>query len=99
MTEAQWLACRDPQRMLLALGTNDSLRGRASDRKLRLFACACCRRSWGLLVEELRRSIETAELFADGKVSQKMRGSVFAAARGPGVTAKTTPPCVAFAAS
>jgi hypothetical protein len=49
--------------------------------------------------EQLRLSVETAELFADGEVSQKQRGSVFAAAKRPGVTVKTSPPCVAFAAS
>jgi hypothetical protein len=36
MTEAEWDACADPQEMLAALG------GRAGERKLRLFACACC---------------------------------------------------------
>jgi hypothetical protein len=40
MTEAEWLACDDPQKMLAFL------RGRASERKFRLFTCACCRRAW-----------------------------------------------------
>jgi hypothetical protein len=61
MTEADWLACTDPQKML------DSLRGKASERKLRLFACACCRRVWHLLTrEQPRDAVATAERYADG---------------------------------
>jgi len=43
MTEAEWNACNDPKPML------GFLRGRGNDRKLRLFAVACCRRVWHLL--------------------------------------------------
>ena len=37
MTEYEWTACNDPVPML------DLLRWQATDRKLRLFAVACCR--------------------------------------------------------
>jgi hypothetical protein len=66
MTEADWMAFTDPRPLL------GFLRGRSSDRKLRLFAVACCRRVWDLLPDERCRSaFETAERFADGLASLK----------------------------
>ena len=61
VTEAEWLACTDPQPML------EYLRGKASDRKLRLFACACCRRLWHLMNDKRSRdAADVAEEYADG---------------------------------
>jgi hypothetical protein len=64
MTEHDWSRCHDPQQMLAFL--RDS--GRVSDRQLRLFACACCRRVLHLLKDKpsSRRTIEFAERYADG---------------------------------
>jgi hypothetical protein len=70
MTEAEWLACAGPTDMLEFLWADR----RISDRKLRLFACACCRRIWHLLVsEELHRAVDVAERFADGEVADAER--------------------------
>jgi hypothetical protein len=61
MTEADWLACRDPIPMLRLLGDQ------ASKRKLRLFRCACVRRIWHLVTEgACRRMVEVAERHAEG---------------------------------
>jgi hypothetical protein len=61
MNEEDWLVSNDPQAML------NHLEGKASSRKLRLFACACARRSWPLLLSpRARQAVQVAERFADG---------------------------------
>jgi len=67
VTEEEWLAATDPTPML------DFLRGKASDRKWRLFGCACCRRVWHLYDSSGRNAVEVAERVADGLASSSDR--------------------------
>jgi len=61
MTESEWLASEDPHRMLdyLCAVTGSTYGGpteydrKPSDRKLRLFAVACCRQVWSLLADDV----------------------------------------------
>jgi hypothetical protein len=66
VTESEWLAGTDPEALLTFL--LDS--GRATDRKLRLFSVACCRRVSFLMTDPRhRRVVEAAEQFADGRLT------------------------------
>jgi hypothetical protein len=61
MTEAEWLACTDLREML------EFLREKSSDRKLRLFACACCRRIPEVSTyRRARIALDAVERYADG---------------------------------
>jgi hypothetical protein len=63
MTEDQWLSSADPDTMLTFLQGSR----RASDRKFRLVACACCRRIEHLLADgRSRRAVAVAEREAEG---------------------------------
>jgi hypothetical protein len=74
--EAEWLADTDPLRMLRQLG------GRASERKLRLLACAGCRRLWWLLRDpRSRAAVEVSERYADGLAGPEELAAAAEAAR------------------
>ncbi|VTR97841.1 Uncharacterized protein OS=Sorangium cellulosum (strain So ce56) GN=sce5710 PE=4 SV=1 [Gemmata massiliana] len=65
MTEEEWLESIDPMHLWVSLDRN------ASNRKRRLFGCACCRRIWPLIPDaRCRSAVITAEQFADGDVSR-----------------------------
>jgi hypothetical protein len=56
VTEAEWLAETDPEQLLGHLGGERSVaRHVGGRRKLRLFACACCRRAWHHLADQRSR--------------------------------------------
>jgi hypothetical protein len=75
MTEAEWLAANDPRPML------ELLEGRASDRKLRLLACACARRLSACVSDDGAMGvILVSERYADGLVGDAELKSARAAA-------------------
>jgi hypothetical protein len=65
MTEAQWLASTDPRPML------EFLRDKASDRQLRLFACAYTRVLRGYWHLGPGAAVAVAERYADGLASAR----------------------------
>jgi hypothetical protein len=66
MNEQEWLTCTEPHKM------REFLRGKASDRKLRLLGVACCRRIWHRLTDERsRQAVAATECHADGGVSKE----------------------------
>ena len=66
MNRESWQRCTDTARMLFYLEKR-----RFEDRKLRLFACACCRLIWEYFTDmRSRHAIETSELYADCLVSR-----------------------------
>jgi hypothetical protein len=75
MTEAEWLACDDPLPML------KFMEGQVSDRKLRFFVAACCRRLWGASDDDATRvALEVAEHLAETGVLPVRRAVVQVAA-------------------
>jgi hypothetical protein len=68
MTEAQWLTCTDPAPMLEFLQES----GKASERKLRLFACSWCRRIWHLLDHaDSRKAVDVTKRYAEGQLGRE----------------------------
>jgi chemotaxis protein histidine kinase CheA len=90
MTEFDWFLWDDPTAILRALreptqsvlrhsdGTKKPL---VSERKLRLFACACCRRIWRHLSDiRSRRAVKVSERFADREATKEELEAAHAAA-------------------
>ena len=72
MTEQEWLTCADPQPML------EFLLDEATNRKFGLFAVACCRRIWHLLIDERSRlAVDMQEGFAERTVTQEEQDEAF----------------------
>lgn len=64
MTEEEWLACEDPERMYF-FATEEA----EQTRKSRMLGCACARRLWHLLDPLYQTAIEVAEKYEDDRAS------------------------------
>jgi hypothetical protein len=71
MTDQAWLEERThPQGMVWHLKGTPITRTKSGRRKLRLFACGCCRLIWPQLEDSrLRDAVEVAERFVDGNAT------------------------------
>ena len=77
MTENDWLEGTDPTPML------EFMWGKATQRKLRLFAVACCRRIWTQMTDtRSRHAVDLAERSADEPVSDRELDLASGAAEG-----------------
>jgi hypothetical protein len=66
MTEETWLASGDFWSLL------EHAKRHASPRKVRLFACACCRHFfWRRMSDKVRRAVEAAEAYADHRIGKR----------------------------
>jgi hypothetical protein len=91
MDQQEWAVSEDPLAILAAVGETlgdhpdrsfyRQAPVEASERKLRLFACACARAVWDKLGEpRTRLAVEVAERVADGLLGSVDRGKAFNAA-------------------
>jgi hypothetical protein len=87
MTEAEWLGCADPGTML------ESIRDKVSDRKLRLFAIACCRSVAHLLPDSSQIALQLLERSIDLKNISDEQWRAINGAAGEGFHACMTPAC------
>jgi hypothetical protein len=81
LTEQGWLSCENPSVMPRFVGE------RLTERKMRLFACACCRQIWHHISDaRSRAAIEIAEQFSDGLATDRQRVKALTAAKSVPVT-------------
>ena len=75
MTQHEWLIGTDPAALLV------EVLGGCSQRKLRLFVCACARQLWERFRDpRSRRAVEVGERFADDQASEDERQAAWTAA-------------------
>lgn len=69
MNAAEWHTSSEPLKML------KYLKGKTSQRKLVLYACACCRRLWSKLSTRARRVVDAME--DDEREVPELQGSIY----------------------
>jgi hypothetical protein len=72
-SEAEWAASRSTHSMFWTLRNTagGGWRRKPSERKLRLYGCACCRAVWDQLTDpRSRAAVEGSEAYADGQASR-----------------------------
>jgi len=85
MTEQEWLASDDLPRMLEFLSRRRKSR-MVTERKLTLFACACCRRIWPFIpTESCRKAVEVGERYVDGLATEQDRYTAWSSAVEEGI--------------
>jgi hypothetical protein len=70
MTEDEWLKGRDPRKLYAYARRLVSQRLKRGRRRLRLYACACCRQIWHLLGDASRAAVEVGERYADDRADR-----------------------------
>jgi hypothetical protein len=71
--EQDWLRATSVIHLFARMGRMGIARSKAGRRRLRLLACALCRRGWEMLDERGRAAVEVAERYADGRATEKER--------------------------
>lgn len=79
MSEQEWLTCTDEPGIMLGLAEDQIEDEAILNRKARLFACACARQVWHLLIDpRSRHAVEVAERYADGAATGTEAEAAFA---------------------
>jgi len=66
MMDTEWNSTSNPDEMLDVIHELKAGKSKLGRRKLRLFACACCRSWWDDLSADSREALEITERYADG---------------------------------
>ena len=74
MMDAEWNNTSNPEAMLDVVRQLKAGKSKLGRRKLRLFACACCRNWWDDLNSNSREALEITERYADGHATRSEFG-------------------------